>query len=129
MSVRKRTWTTRTGEQKSSFIVDYLDGDGDRHIRTFERKKDADDYHATVRIDVRKGVHTAPSKSITITEAAEHWMKRVEADGRERTTIDQYRQHIDLHIAPRIGRMKLAQLTPPKVDAFRDDLLASMSRP
>jgi integrase len=129
MSVRKRTWTTRKGEAKESWIVDYTDQAGERHIHTFSRKKDADEYHATVKVDVRQGIHTAPSKSITVAEAAEGWLKRVNADGRERTTISQYRQHIDLHIAPRIGRMKLAQLTPPKVEAFRDDLLQNLSRP
>ena len=41
----------------------------------------------------------------------------------------QYRAHVNLHIVPRIGRLKLAQLTTPKVEAFRDDLLQSMSRP
>jgi integrase len=53
----------------------------------------------------------------------------VEAEGRERTTVRQYRQHVDLHIMPRIGRLKLAHLTPAKVEAFRDDLLANLSRP
>jgi integrase len=43
MSVRKRTWTTRKGEQKECWIVDYADQGGDRHIRTFDRKKEADD--------------------------------------------------------------------------------------
>ncbi|HKA65036.1 MAG TPA: tyrosine-type recombinase/integrase, partial [Methyloceanibacter sp.] len=46
----------------------------------------------------------------------------------ERTTVRQYRQHINLHIAPRIGRIKLAHLTLAKVEAFRDDLLANLSR-
>jgi integrase len=129
MSVRKRTWTTRRGEQKEAWIVDYADQDGDRHIETFARKKDADAYHATVKVDVRQGVHTAPAKSPSVAEAAESWIKRVEADGRERTTVRQYRQHVDLHITPRIGRTKLAHLTPAKVEAFRDDLLANLSRP
>jgi integrase len=128
MSVRKRTWTTRRGEPKEAWIVDYTDQDGDRHIETFERKKDADARHATVKVDVRQGVHTAPSKSITVAEAAEGWIKRVEADGRERATVREYRQHVDLHILPRIGRLKLAHLTPAKVEAFRDDLLANHSR-
>jgi integrase len=128
MSVRKRTWTTRRGEPKEAWIVDYTDQDGDRHIETFERKKDADARHATVKVDVRQGVHTAPSKSITVAEAAEGWIKRVEADGRERATVREYRQHVDLHILPRIGRLKLAHLTPTKVEAFRDDLLANHSR-
>jgi integrase len=129
MSVRKRTWTTRKGEQKEAWIVDYTDQDGDRHIDTFERKKDADAHHDKVRLDVRHGVHTAVSKSETVAEAAERWVSRVEAEGRERGTLAQYRQHVKLHIAPRIGKYKLAHLTPPKVEAFRDDLLANLSRP
>jgi integrase len=128
MSVRKRTWVTSKGEAKEAWIVDYADQDGDRHIETFERKKDADAYHATVKVDVRQGRHMAPVKSITVAEAAEAWIKRVEAEGRERGTIKQYREHANLHIIPRIGRLKLAHLTPGKVEAFRDDLLASLSR-
>jgi integrase len=114
---------------REAWIADYLDRDGDQHIKTFERKKDAEAYHATVKVDVRKGVHTAPSKSATVAEAAESWIKRVEADGRERATVRQYRQHVNLHIAPRIGRIKLADLTPKEVEAFRDGLLAHLSRP
>jgi integrase len=129
MSVRRRRWTTAKGEAKEAWIVDYVDGQGDRHIETFERKKEADDYHASVRVDVRKGLHMAPSKSATVAEACETWIKRVEADGRERSTVKQYRQHIDLHIVPRIGQVKLAQLMPPRVEAFRDDLLLKLSRP
>jgi integrase len=129
MSVRKRVWTTRKGERKEAWVVDYSDQDGDRHIETFDKKKDADAYHATVQVDVRQGIHTAPSKSMTVAEAAESWIKRVEAEGRERGTLAQYRQHVALHIAPRIGRYKLAHLTPARVEAFRDDLLANLSRP
>ena len=129
MSIRKRKWVTRRGEAKEAWIVDYTDQDGDRHIETFERKKDADARHATVEVDVRQGTHTAPSKSITVAEAAEGWIKRVEAEGRERGTIKQYREHANLHIVPRIGRLKLAHLTPARVEAFRDDLLANLSRP
>ncbi len=114
---------------QEAWIADYLDRDGDQHIKTFERKKDAEAYHATVKVDVRKGVHTAPSKSATVAEAAESWIKRVEADGRERATVRQYRQHVNLHIVPRIGKVKLADLTPKEVEAFRDDLLAHLSRP
>jgi integrase len=129
MSVRKRTWTTRAGEPKEAWIVDYTDQDGDRHIETFERKKDAEARHDKVRLDVRHGVHTAVSKSATVAEAAERWLSRVEAEGRERGTLAQYRQHVNIHIAPRIGRYKLAHLTPTKIEAFRDDLLANLSHP
>jgi integrase len=129
MSVRKRTWTTRLGEAKEAWIVDYTDADGDRHIETFERKKDAEARHAEVAVNIKRGTHQAPSKSITVAEAAERWIKAVEASGAERSTIRQYRQHVDLHIVPRIGAAKLANLTPVNLDAFRDSLLANMSRP
>ena len=135
MSVRKRAWTTSKGEKKEAWIVDYSDQDGDRHIRSFAKKKDADKYHATVTVDVDKGLHTAPSKSITVAVAAESWIKLVEANGMrghgpaERSTIRQYRQHIDHHIVPRIGAINLAKLTQTRVETFRDDLLAELSRP
>jgi integrase len=129
MSVRKRTWVTAKGETKEAWVVDYTDQQGDRHIATFKKKKDADAYEASVRVDVRRGIHTAPSKSITIAQAAEKWINRVGAEDRERTTLRQYRQHVDLHIVPRIGGIKLAHLTCKTIEDFRDDLLKALSRP
>ncbi len=134
MAVRKRKWSTRKGEIKEAWIVQYLDADGIDRIRTFDRKKDADAYQDTVRTDVRKGLHTPPSKSVTVAEAAEAWFDHVKANGMngrgpaERATLRQYRQHIDLHIAPRIGRDRLASLTSKSVERFQKELLADMSR-
>jgi integrase len=127
MSVRKRKWTTRNGEARESWIVDYADQDGERHIKTFTRKKDADEHEATVKVDVRSGTRTAPSKSITVAQAGDDWIKGVELEKREAATVAGYRQHAH-HINQRIGNVKLASLTAPRINTFRDDLLASMSR-
>lgn len=128
MSIRKRIWKTKKGEQKTAWVADYIDATGERHIKSFARKKDADDYRATVNVDVRAGIHTPTSKSITIAEAAADWIDGVELEGRERSTVAQYRQHADLHIKPRLGREKLPALTTPRVNAFRDELLVHLSR-
>jgi integrase len=128
MSVRKRQWVTRKGEQKECWIVDYADQRGERHIQSFERKKDGDEFHASVRVDVRQGIHTAPAKSITVAEAARDWLAYVAAEGRERATLQSYEAHINLHINPRLGREKLAKLTAPRIHKFRDELVAIMSR-
>jgi integrase len=128
MSVRRRTWTTQAGVRRETWIVDYVDQDGDRHIETFTRKKQADAFHAKVTIDVSAGIHTAPAKSITVAEAAADWIRSVELEGRETTTVAQYRQHSH-HIIHRIGNTKLANLTTPGLNSFRDDLLSTMSRP
>lgn len=122
MSVRKRQWTTRQGEEKEAWIVDYFDQHGQRHIKTFDRKKDADAHHAAVRVDVGKGVHTPESRSITVAEAGKLWITSCENDGLERATIEGYRQHLRLHIVPYLGRLKLAQLSVPLVRQFQDDL-------
>ena len=77
MSVRKRTWQSG-GETREAWIVDYTDQAGQRHIETFQKKKEADARHDEVRQNVRKGVHVAPSKSITITEAGKRWADEAE---------------------------------------------------
>jgi integrase len=129
MSVRKRKWTTRLGEVKEAWVVDYTDQQGERHIETFERKKDADARHSTIKVNVRQGTHVVPSQSITVAVAAENWLKEAEAHGLERGTLKTYRQHANLHIKPWLGKTKLASLTRKTVEDFRADLLATLSRP
>jgi len=126
VSVRKRSWETN-GERKEAWIVDYVDQHGDRHIKTFARKRDADAYHADVAVGVRAGIHTADSRSITIAEAGRRWIESGEAADLERTTLEQYRQHLELHIVPLIGSVKLTQLTAPMVRRFEDQLRADRS--
>src|SRR5262245_29090205 len=121
MSVRKRAWITRQGESREAWIVDYSDQQGGRHIQTFDRKKDADEYHDKVRVNVRAGVHT--SSKATVAEAGQKWLK--DAEHRlEAATIESYRQHLEDHIAPFIGTMKLSQLTVPLIREFMDRLRA-----
>ena len=56
MSVRKRKWVTKSGQDREVWIVAYGKGK-DRHIKTFERKKDADEYHAEVSVDKGRNPH------------------------------------------------------------------------
>jgi integrase len=129
MSVRRRVWKTKSGESRAAWVVAYADQAGTQRIATFEKKRDADAYETQVQTEVRAGVHTAVGASITVAEAAEDWLSRVELEGRERITLKTYRGHVTLHIAPRLGNERLARLTAPRIDAFRDDLLRALSRP
>jgi integrase len=122
MAVRKRTWTTAKGEQREAWVVDYRDKQGDRHIETFDRKKDADARHADVSIGVRSGVHVAPSKSKTVAEAGDLWVEVARLDGLEQSTVESYAAHLRLHIAPRIGLVKLSDLGKSEVQDFADGL-------
>ena len=122
MSVRKRTWKSPNGEMREAWVVDYVDQHGDRHIKTFAKKRDADAHHAIVGVAVRAGTHTADSKSATVAKAAELWLASCDAAGLERATITAYRQHVELHIVPILGALRLTQLTVPLVRGFEDRL-------
>ena len=119
MSVRKRSWTASSGDNKTAWVVDYS-SQGQRRLKTFAKKRDADAYHAKVATEVRAGIHSAGST--TIAEAGELWLASREAAGLERTTLVNYREHLSLHIAPLLGSLKLAELNVPRVREFEDAL-------
>jgi integrase len=128
-SIRKRTWSNKGGEQ-TAWVADYFDQEGKRHIKTFSKKREAETWLVKAQGEVQRGVHTPENASITVAEAAEIWMGRGELEHLERSTLRQYRNHVDLHIkGSRIENEKLARLSTPTIEAFRDDLLKNCSRP
>lgn len=122
MSIRKRKWTTASGVAKEAWVADYVDGQGSRRLKTFERKKDAEAFINGAKVEVREGTHVAESASITVAAAGDLWVKTAERSGLERSSVDQYRQHLNLHIVPFIGATKLSALNIPTVREFEDRL-------
>jgi integrase len=125
VSVRRRSWTNPDGSVGEAWVVDYHDQYRKRHLKTFKRRKEAEAYRNLVAVEVRRGTHAADSTSITIAEAGRLWLEAGERNGLERTTLDGYRQRLELHIVPLLGTVKLSQLTVPMVRNFEDMLLKS----
>ncbi|QAY95111.1 site-specific integrase [Methylovirgula ligni] len=121
MAIRKRTWATAKGA-KEAWISDYVDQSGRRHIKTFERKKDAEAFLARASVEIAEGTHTAASSSVSISEAADLWLESCRQAGLEAATIAAYEQHCRLHIKPYIGRAKLSGLTAPAIRELEDRL-------
>ena len=119
--VRKRIWTNSKGEQ-TAWVADYFDQNKKRHIRTFKTKRAATAWLDETKVEVRQGVHTPASESITIAEAGKLWLEQAETARLEASTVRQYRQHLELHIIPFLGGVKLADLTPVGVQNFRKAL-------
>jgi len=123
MSIRKRTW--KTGE---AWVVQYSTNERDergkrrRHVRAFERKRDAEAFEAETRVDITKGVHVAHSRSVTVEKAGRKWIEGCAA--LERSSVDQYEQHLRYHIVPLLGDLKLSALTIPIVRSWQDRLAA-----
>jgi len=122
MSVRKRTWLNGDGSKGQAWVAEYTDHEGKRRLRTFETKQAADSFHVGVTGELRAGTHVPDSQSITVAEAGRLWLKRCEADGLEQSTVDYYQQHLDRHIIPVIGAVKLSRLTMPMLTTYQDNL-------
>jgi integrase len=129
MSIRKRSWRTRGGEEREAWVVDYTDQRGTRHLKTFERKKDAEAWAATTKVEVIKGVHTPASASITVAEAGNNWIAACKAAKLEPATLMQYESHLTHSINELLGNTKLALLTVPLVADFQARLLKGEDRP
>jgi integrase len=127
-TIRKRTWTTRKGEEKTAWLADYFDQNRKRHTKQFVTKRAADAWLLKARGEVRDGVHTPDSAQITVDEAAALWLQRAAAERLERGSQRTYDQLVRLAITPPLGDVRLARLTRPMVEDFRDDLLERFSR-
>jgi integrase len=128
MSVRKKILHKGTPQETTWWIADYADRSGRRHQVRFKHKRDAEAHEEKSKVAIRDGKYLVIG-DVTVADAARIWLNRVVANGMrhrgpvERTTLQQYQEHVDLHILPRIGRLKLPKLTPQTIERFRDDLL------
>jgi len=127
-SIRKRSWTTPTGEAREAWQVDFVDQQGKRRHRQFRRRKDADAFMVSARAQVQVGTYTPDSTSVTIGEAIGLWIERAVAEGLEHGTREQYRQHRDHVLAVIDAKTKLSRLTQARCEQLRDDLLKRHSR-
>ena len=130
MSVRKKIREQGSDGRKSRWwIADYTDGGGRRHQQRFKRKDDAKAHEEKSKVAIRAGTHVA------LDSDAHHRRRRHRLDQARRSQrhaarrpgrahhVRQYRQHVNLHIVPRIGTLKLAKLNVRTIEKFRDALL------
>lgn len=122
MKPRLRVWTTN-GVEKKAWQISYTDSAGKRHRPQFDLKKDAEAALARAKTEVMDGTHIAKGDGISVGDAGDLWIKDKQRAGREVATIDQYKQHVELHIKPFVGATKLQDMTPVRLSKFEDDLI------
>lgn len=126
-TIRKRAWTTATGERKAAWRVRYVDQLGKTRTRQFDLRRDAEAFRIKAEGEIASGVHTADAASITVADAADLWIAKAELKQCDRGTLKGYRELRDRHIVPLLGKEKLSRLTTPGVVGFRDALLETRS--
>jgi len=122
MSVRKRTWISPKGEEKSAWVADYFDAKGKRRLKSFRLKKEAEAFAAKAKVEVREGTHVADRETVTVATAGNLWIKTAESACLERVTLETYRSRFRLHVEPFLGSEKISKITVPVVRSFGDRL-------
>jgi hypothetical protein len=128
-TVRKRTRHAADGTDKTSWVADYFDQHRKRHLKTFKTQKAAKAWLIETQGEVARGAHTPERQSRNVHEAAQLWLAHCKAEGRERSTLRSYEGIVRRHIEPGLGAVKLAQLTKPVLEGWRDRLVLKLSRP
>lgn len=117
-SIRKRgeTWTV---------YWSINDSDGKRQQRTrggFRTRKDAQSHLTETLAALQNGGYAEPSR-VTLKEFLEvQWLPSIRASVRH-STFDSYERNIRLHVLPRLGGIRLQQLSPDQLNTFYGRLL------
>lgn len=148
MSIRERTWITATERRlaavegreprkQKAWIVDYmayshLTRQWERKTKTFSTQRAAKDWWHNNAKDIRN--KKASTSKLMVQEAADIWLGAVKIGRDDRAPAQQhtlrlYRSLLKNHIGPALGGIKLAELTPGDVMAFRDRMLRTGHRP
>src|SRR5580704_18406534 len=102
-TVRKRTWTTASGEAKAAWVVDYSDSRGDRQRKHFSHKKAADAFRIQVEGQMQAGTYRPDADKVMVKQVCENFVEhcegRCERDERmTRKMLTVYRGHVKNHI-------------------------------
>jgi integrase len=124
MSIRKRAWMNkRTGETQEKWVVDYVDQNGKRRLKTCKSKKDAEAYYVKTVSAINDGSFIPDRDTITVREAGELWLLTCAEDNLEETTIERYKATLEYYLYPYFGNTKLTKLTIAMVSEFKSHLL------
>jgi integrase len=98
---------TKTGR----YEVDFREQNRKRIQRTFDKKKDAEDFYNASRVQVRQGKFIRESKD-TVGQIADKWLKRKKAtNGYRFGTIQNWETHVEKYIKPDLGDVPVQRAT------------------
>lgn len=98
--------------------------DGKRRQRVrrgFERKKDAEAALRAVLAEQDAGRLSVRS-DVTVADAAGEWLRRKESQGKRPTSLDNWRTSLEVHVGPRLGGLRVSEVTPQHVERLCLDL-------
>lgn len=77
----------------------------------YKTRKEAREARDQARAKLGDGSYVEPSKLTVAEFLRDRWLPAIEATGKRSTTLRNYRMHVERHIVPRIGGMRLQAVT------------------
>lgn len=89
----------------------------------YANKREAERALARMLADKDTGTYVAPQKLTLRAYLTEHWLPAIESTVRP-TTFNGYRSHVEIYVAPRLGAVRLQDITPDQLSRFYRELQA-----
>jgi integrase len=105
----------------TGYRIDFRDRSGRRHRTTFRRQKDAERALRRALDAVEDGSFIGPRQIPTFRDAAEQWFQGKLA--KRPASVMFWRGHLDRHLLPHLGPLRLSYITVETIEALRDRLL------
>lgn len=113
-------------EARNRWRVDFYDQLGKRRRKWFKLKADAEEYNRNAMSAVKKGTYISEREVPTFEAIAQHFLETKKGHVRD-TTLEQYRQHIECHLTPFFGKMKVNAIKHTHTSQYVADKLEALA--
>jgi hypothetical protein len=106
-------------KRRGKYVLDFYDQYGKRHWETVGTiRKAADERLAQRVLEIKgNGFVSLKSRNVNFAEIAAQWLQSREGKIRP-STINQYENHLQNHLLPFFGPVKVWQIDLPRIDAY-----------
>lgn len=111
-------------KRRDRWVVDWRDGAGLRHWRSFDRKGDADAFRDKVGPEARQRVTPTVPATITLKDYGEHWTLLI-GHAVKRRTLARYTEIMRLHWLPHFEKVRVRDLDRGWIKLFLAEKLHS----
>ncbi len=114
----------------NGYRVDWRDKQGNRYRKTFELKKDATDFLASIKVEMKAGTYVAPKQVPTFREVGEQWFaNKLGMKNLRPSTLAGYRKNLDRYILQAdFVDARLDSIGVADVTTFRNQITAKPAR-
>lgn len=109
--------------RRNRWVVDFRDQDGNRRWETYRTRDEANTALSKLVPALRQGTYRPPAELPTLKGVAAEWF--ASKAGHRVSSQAGWQVHLDKHILPALGPLRIDQIGVTDVDAFRDERRAS----